>query len=376
MMPDRKSRRHNVTEYVFYIFLLMLLSNEGSVTGISYLGCFKDASSRAMPAAFTENNDMTIEFCIQYCNGLGHLYSGLQYYRQCFCGDETYNNLGQMPESDCNCPCDGNAQQICGGGWRNSVYYSGNQETTTKLITTPEPTTEVETTSEPTTEVETTPEPTTEVETTSEPTTEVETTPEPTTEVETTPELTSEDVCEDILGAVNGSMHISDNGFSASSQHGGDKNGAHKARLNTPLQADGKGGSWRAATVDNMQWVQVDLCYLTNVSGIITQGRNNNNNNIVYVSKYKVLYSTDGINFVTISGMNGAVREFIGNYDRNTEVVNIFDGLIEAQFIRVNPTEWSGTVAMRFAVLGCLVNSSCPGTVNLTCVHISRRCDS
>jgi len=39
----------------------------------------------------------------------------------CFCGD-SYGLYGKGNETDCNSNCGGNPSQICGGGWRNSVY--------------------------------------------------------------------------------------------------------------------------------------------------------------------------------------------------------------------------------------------------------------
>ena len=43
----------------------------------------------------------------------------LQAGRQCFCGN-TYGSYGVA--DNCNNPCRGNAEEICGGGWANSVY--------------------------------------------------------------------------------------------------------------------------------------------------------------------------------------------------------------------------------------------------------------
>ena len=63
---------------------------------------------------------MTIEKCIAHCVSKNFAYAGVQYKTQFFCGD----NLPVMKskDSDCNTRCAGNKDQICGGGWRNSVY--------------------------------------------------------------------------------------------------------------------------------------------------------------------------------------------------------------------------------------------------------------
>ena len=65
------------------------------------------------------------------------------------------------------------------------------------------------------------------------------------------------------------------------------------ARLN--LKADGsKGGGWSALRNDLNQWLQVDLGIYTTITRVATQGRNDFNE---WVTKYKLLYSDDGIMF-------------------------------------------------------------------------------
>ena len=65
------------------------------------------------------------------------------------------------------------------------------------------------------------------------------------------------------------------------------------ARLN--LKADGGiGGGWSALRNDVNQWLQVDLGIYTTITRVATQGRNNFEE---WVTRYKLLYSDDGIIF-------------------------------------------------------------------------------
>ena len=58
---------------------------------------------------------------------------------------------------------------------------------------------------------------------------------------------------------------------------------------------EGKGGSWSAGKNDSSQWLQVDLGNQnTNVTRVATQGRHNASQ---WVTKYKLQYSEDGVNF-------------------------------------------------------------------------------
>ena len=58
-----------------------------------------------------------------------------------------------------------------------------------------------------------------------------------------------------------------------------------------------KAGSWSAGKNDLHQWLQVDLVsQYTKVTGVATQGRNGPQFS-QWVTKYKLTYSDDGVNF-------------------------------------------------------------------------------
>ena len=87
---------------------------------------------------------------------------------------------------------------------------------------------------------------------------------------------------------------ITDEQISASSTTNSN-HAANQGRLhfqeNSPIQ-----GSWVARARDTNQWLQVDL--RTNhisVTRVATQGRNGHNDQ--WVTKYKLQYSEDGVNF-------------------------------------------------------------------------------
>jgi hypothetical protein len=52
-------------------------------------------------------------------------YAGSQAGDQCLCGN-TYGSQGQAPESDCNIPCAGDSNEMCGGPFRNSIYATSD----------------------------------------------------------------------------------------------------------------------------------------------------------------------------------------------------------------------------------------------------------
>ena len=96
---------------------------------------------------------------------------------------------------------------------------------------------------------------------------------------------------------------ISDSQISASSAHPiAADHAAHQGRLNFQENSV-KAGAWAAATNDVNQWLQVDMGnQLTKVSRVATQGRHYSSKwpgepYSQWVTKYKLQYSDDGVNF-------------------------------------------------------------------------------
>ena len=86
--------------------------------------------------------------------------------------------------------------------------------------------------------------------------------------------------------------HIIDARITASSQW--DSNhAAIQARLNFKA-GGGKAGGWSARWNDHSQWIQVALSSYTKLTSVATQGRNGWSQ---WVTKYKLQYSDDGVNF-------------------------------------------------------------------------------
>ena len=61
---------------------------------------------------------MTVEKCKELCLNGCFAYAGVQYSRQCFCGD----TAPKITATNCNMKSDGNEDQICGGFWAMNVY--------------------------------------------------------------------------------------------------------------------------------------------------------------------------------------------------------------------------------------------------------------
>ena len=114
--------------------------------------------------------------------------------------------------------------------------------------------------------------------------------------------------------------------------------------------------AWTARVNNANQWMQIDLGNLTNVTGVVTQGRANSNQ---WVTNYRVSTSTNGEKWVP---MNSG-QQYAGNTDRSTKVMHKF-AFVSARYVRFDVLAWNGYISMRAGVIvasgmaRCILNPS------------------
>lgn len=86
---------------------------------LNYDGCFTDDPNRALPHWLGTVGD--VETCVVRARDNGLAYAGLQWYGECWGGNEL--RYWQVGDGECNTPCA--SGQMCGGAWRNSIYATG-----------------------------------------------------------------------------------------------------------------------------------------------------------------------------------------------------------------------------------------------------------
>lgn len=89
-----------------------------SLPGITSLGCFVDSGSRIFPFKIIDAHDMTAAKCAANC--AGYPYFGTQWSRECYCGVDA--PTVSAPASECNMPCTGDDNELCGAGMRLNAY--------------------------------------------------------------------------------------------------------------------------------------------------------------------------------------------------------------------------------------------------------------
>lgn len=96
-------------------------------TGWNYTGCYNDnTGGRSMMYNQPDNQQLTIESCVQLCSSQGYSIAGMEYTYQCFCDNYLRNGATlAAQDSDCAMPCGGNSNEICGGPNLLSIYADG-----------------------------------------------------------------------------------------------------------------------------------------------------------------------------------------------------------------------------------------------------------
>ena len=77
---------------------------------------------RVLPHKMRDSNKNSIAFCKKACFKEGFKYSGVEYAKECFCGNKMQYETIAPKQSDCNMKCSGDKSQKCGGGNRLNLY--------------------------------------------------------------------------------------------------------------------------------------------------------------------------------------------------------------------------------------------------------------
>ncbi|KAF6822223.1 WSC domain-containing protein-like protein 3 [Colletotrichum plurivorum] len=87
------------------------------------LGCQTEGvNGRALTGNFYGSDDMTSKTCAAFCAKGSWLFMGVEYSRECWCGNSV--NAGSIPAplKECDMRCQGNQSEFCGGNNRLGLY--------------------------------------------------------------------------------------------------------------------------------------------------------------------------------------------------------------------------------------------------------------
>ncbi|KAH8881499.1 WSC-domain-containing protein, partial [Thozetella sp. PMI_491] len=93
-----------------------------AVKNYKFSGCLTESSRhRILPGDELATGNMTLEKCADFCKDWP--FFGVEYSRECFCGENVARDAKTVSLKQCNAPCAGNSSQVCGGWNRVSVYH-------------------------------------------------------------------------------------------------------------------------------------------------------------------------------------------------------------------------------------------------------------
>lgn len=93
-----------------------------TVAGWDYDGCRTEASnSRALTGNSYFDDLMTVEKCATACDG--YAWFGVEYGRECYCGNVINSGSVITDASECSFSCPGNSAENCGAGNRLNMYH-------------------------------------------------------------------------------------------------------------------------------------------------------------------------------------------------------------------------------------------------------------
>ncbi|KAK4124797.1 WSC-domain-containing protein, partial [Parathielavia appendiculata] len=91
------------------------------IPGYDFSGCYTEATnSRALTGSAYFDDLMTVEKCAAACSGFK--YFGVEYGRECYCGNTIAEGSVQASLADCSFACPGDATQNCGAGNRLDLF--------------------------------------------------------------------------------------------------------------------------------------------------------------------------------------------------------------------------------------------------------------
>ncbi|KAL3885165.1 hypothetical protein ACJMK2_025260 [Sinanodonta woodiana] len=156
---------------------------------------------------------------------------------------------------------------------------------------------------------------------------------------------------------VTGIYGVPDEHLSASSEFDY-QHAAKYGRINTTFVNGSHFGAWAAKANRKDEFIEVQLKQLSLIQAIQTQGRNiigDSSGNAQYVKSYRISYRTNMTSWLSINDSTGNPKLFPGNDDQDSVKVNQLECPHEAQYIRINVSEYEVHPSMRFDLTGCLL---------------------
>ncbi|XP_071121963.1 uncharacterized protein [Mytilus edulis] len=109
-------------------------------------------------------------------------------------------------------------------------------------------------------------------------------------------------------------------------------------------------GAWVAGTNDADQYIQVDMEDPYKFTKLYLQGQSDEAN---WVTAFKLYYTDDDAGNWTLYQSTSGEFIFLGNIDSTSTAELTLDPPILSRYIKINPQNWTGAIALRMEFAGC-----------------------
>ena len=141
---------------------------------------------------------------------------------------------------------------------------------------------------------------------------------------------------------------LPESAFSASSFFGNDVRHAPRlARFSSTTQVS----NWSSNSLDQNQWLQIDLGRTARIGAVGTKGRHSGNRYPQWVTSYMLSHSREGGEWEYFTNGNSPVV-LAGNTDYQSPVQNTLDPPVVARYVRFHPVSWHKHITMRVEIYG------------------------
>ncbi|KAK5197016.1 hypothetical protein LTR92_002954 [Exophiala xenobiotica] len=104
-----------------------------AIGNFSYMSCYTEATTGRALSAFTlADNSITLQTCASNCTQ--YRYFGVEYGRECYCGNTLAAGSAPANDGRCNMGCAGNSSVLCGGPSGLTLYSNTQWTTSTPAI--------------------------------------------------------------------------------------------------------------------------------------------------------------------------------------------------------------------------------------------------
>ncbi|XP_033763891.1 neuropilin-2-like [Pecten maximus] len=118
--------------------------------------------------------------------------------------------------------------------------------------------------------------------------------------------------------------------------------------------------AWCPATASISEYLQVELRYLSTVTGFVIQGRN-----YQYTESITMKISRNGVNWKDVTDNSGDRKIFTTNTDGTTLVTRAVNEISGTKFVRIYPETWNDWPSFRLEILGLSGTSSWAGKIGV-----------